>query len=302
MSSSTIKTTQSEQVEISILGFGQVIPEGMSFNACPNRETKIDFGTILKDRKASKFFSKQDSLALLACHQAWSMSNIVDPNYHDRTGIYLCVGILPFEDKPLQKIAELSQTDGMLDMQKSSTDSFNAMNPLLTFKCLPNMPLYHVSATLGITGRYFMTYPGIPEWFSALERAVFDLQSGLVDYAIVGAAADQNNYLVQHHIRRIRPDLLDKLVDVSSAMVLTTQRNGTPLARIKNIETKYQAFNPLGNKSLLVQSSGAFFAHTGVVEPSLYLNFKLQERNDKELCYSWKGSNYNSCSMTLELL
>ena len=210
--------------------------------------------------------------------------------------------VLPFEDKPLQKIAQLSQTDGMLDMQKSSTDSFNAMNPLLTFKCLPNMPLYHVSATLGITGRYFMTYPGIPEWFSALERAVFDLQTGLVDYAIVGAAADQNNYLVQHHIRRIRPDLLDKLVDVSSAMVLTTKKTGAELARLINIETKYQAFNPLENKSLLVQSSGAFFSHAGVVEPSLYLNLKLKERSNDQITYSWKGSMTNSCSMTAELL
>ncbi|OFZ15892.1 MAG: hypothetical protein A2X86_11755 [Bdellovibrionales bacterium GWA2_49_15] len=297
MSSSKINPT-----DINILGFGQVIPEGMTWSACPNRATKIDFGTVLKDRKASKFFSKQDSLALLACHQAWTMANIVDPNYHDRTGIYLCVGILPFEDKPLQKIAELSQTDGMLDMQKSSTDSFNAMNPLLTFKCLPNMPLYHVSATLGITGRYFMTYPGIPEWFSALERAVFDLQSGLVDYAIVGAAADQNNYLVQHHIRRIRPELLEKLVDVSSAMVLTTQKTASPLARITRIETKYQAFNPLENKSLLVQSSDSFFAHAGVVEPSLHLNLKLQEKSTREISYSWKGSETNSCSMTVELI
>ncbi len=288
--------------QINILGFSQVIPEGMTWTDCPTRDTKIDFGTILKDRKASKFFSKQDSLALIASHNAWSMAKIEDPEYHDRTGIYLCVGILPFEDKPLQKIAQLSQVDGVLNMQRSSTESFNAMNPLLTFKCLPNMPLYHVSASLGITGRYFMTYPGIPEWFSALERAVFDLQSGLVDYAIVGAAADQNNYLVQHHVRRIRPDLLDKLVDVSASMVLTTKTNLKAIAKIKKVETKYQAFNPLENKSMLVQSSGQFFAHAGVVEPSLYLNLKLQENRDKEINYRWTGSNSNSCSMTVEML
>ena len=288
--------------KIKILGHGKVTPEGMNLEQCPSRETKYDLTKILKDRKAMKFFSKQDGLTLAACHQAWSQANINDPDYADRTGIYLCVGILPFEDKPLEKIAMLSQSDGKLDMHKSSTDSFNAMNPLLTFKCLPNMPLFHVSSHFGITGRYFMTYPGIPEWFSALNRAIEDLQQGLVDYAIVGSAADQNNYLVSHHLRRIRPDLLEKSIDACSALVLTTREEFKPIGHINTVETRYKAFNPLENKSLLIQNAGVLPVHAGVVEPSLYLTLHLEKATATTVTYTWQGDADNFCKIEMEVL
>jgi hypothetical protein len=291
------------EYDIKVIGHGKVIPEGFTMRNCPNRDTKIDIKPILADRKMFKFFSKQDALTLLACHRAWEMASIQDENYGERTGIYLCVGILPFEDKPLDKIAKLSQDEnGKFDMKRSSTDSFHAMNPLLTFKCLPNMPLYHLSKHLQVTGRYFMTYPGIPEWFCALRKAMDDLTNGVVDYAIVGSAADQKNYLVEHHLRRINPALLNRHIDSASSLVLTSKDSYKALGRITRLETCYTPFNPLEEKEILVKSQDIFPAYLGVVEPSLYLDFALVNQNViKKADYKWQGNADNYCHVEMEL-
>ena len=102
----------------------------------------------------------------------------------------------------LDNIAERSQENGEMSFNKFSTDCFNSMNPLLTFKCLPNMPLFHISYNLGIKGRYNMTYPGHQDFFESFIRGVEDLQDGVIKHAIVGAACDQNNLLVKHHLKR----------------------------------------------------------------------------------------------------
>ena len=56
--------------------------------------------------------------------------------------------------------------------QRFSTDAFSALNPLLTFRCLPNMPAFHVSLNFDIQGPYFVSYPGIGQFYLALEEAV----------------------------------------------------------------------------------------------------------------------------------
>lgn len=178
----------------------------------------IDYLKNVKDRK---LMSKQDKLALLTAARAWKESSFSDSaEIKDRTGIYYCVGILPFIDNQLERLASLSQKEGEFDEYLFSTSGFNSMNPLLTFKCLPNMPLFHISFNLDITGRYLMTYPNNDDFIQTCVRSIDDLEDGLIDAAIVGAACDQENILVKHHLHRVQNGLDFKAIDCSASLVL----------------------------------------------------------------------------------
>lgn len=275
--------------KIKIHSLASILPSSLETEADDN---VLD---ILKDRKQNKLLSKQDKLGLKAAHLAWKKAKIFenDKDYSENTGIYFCVGTLPFEDRPLERLAAASQIGGELDYHKFSTDGFNSMNPMLTFKALPNMPLFHISYNLGITGRYFMTYPGVLDWFSALKRAIADLNDGLIKYAIVGASCDQKNFLVSHHIKRTQPEYLQTAVDCASAIVIS--KEDLPFcAEIEDIDVRYQAYDPFHEKIILTQDNPlAFFC--GPVTPLCYLSQRL-EAGDTAIKYQWYGSQDQQAS------
>ncbi len=259
---------------------------------------------LLKDKKLFKFLSKQDALGLSAAGQAWSQAQIerIDANYSERTGIYLCVGILPFEDGPLHTLYENSKEGDHFSMKNFSNKAFPAMNPLLTFKCLPNMPLFHISNNFQITGRYFMTYPGIPEWFEVLKRAIDDLNEGVVEYAIVGAIADQQNFLVSHHLQRINHALAARAIDASSVLILSAGQKLTSFGKIEEVSVSYRPFDPLGQKELLIQSADDYQtdSFTGVAQASLFFTEALARTELKmPLRYCWRGDEWNYCALTV---
>lgn len=234
--------------------------------------------------------SKQDKLALTAASQCWKEveSELKDVD-KSRVGIYFCVGILPFEDRPLDRIASFSQNENAeFDYQKFSDDAFNSMNPLLTFKCLPNMPLFHISYNLGITGRYVMTYPSHQDLFESIVRAKEDLETGIIDYAIVGAACDQNNFLVQHHIKRMQPELIDTTLDCAATIILTSKSN-TSKANITSLENHYEA-NSEGR--MITEHSGAYHGSAQLLF-DLIQGIKVQETD-----FNWKLAG-NSTRLTL---
>lgn len=287
---------------ISVIGAGHVIPGGLEEGRIPSGETDFEFRSLLKDKKSFKFFSKQDALALVAAHRAWTQAAIDDPAYPDSTGIYFCSGILPFDLTPMEKAIDLSLEGGAFSYEKFSTAGYESMNPLLTFKCLPNMPLFHISANLGITGRYYMTYPGVPEWFTAFSRAMDDLEEGNITYAIVGAVADQRNHLVRHHVRRINPGLVDKLVDSASVLVLT--RGVVPQARalVRRVQSHYVPFDPFEDMELLLIDAACFPLHPGVVEASLYFSLNMEQNRRGPHQYRWGGPRGGYCLLEMELL
>lgn len=226
---------------VKIVGYGLVAPEGLA----PGNETGCDVAPLLKDRKSIKFMSKQDKLGLAAAVAAVKHAGLGETELKTRTGIYLAMGILPFEQDQIEELGNHSATNGKLDPQRYSTEAFQRMNPLLTFKCLPNMPVFHISYNLGIHGGYFITYPGVGQWFKALENACLDLRDGQIDYALVGAAADQRNMLVRHHVRRTDPGALDRLIDSACVLVLARGEDPRPaLATIRDLELSYEPTDP----------------------------------------------------------
>jgi hypothetical protein len=277
--------------KIGIISTGYVAPTALFDSSVDSTVCECDPRPYLKNRKDLKFLSKQDSLALIAASKAWeSVENLesIDP---DRVGIYLGVGILPFEDTPLDTLAQKSTVDGAFDIAAFSTTSIKSMSPLLTFKCLPNMPLFHISYNLGITGRYYMTYPGLLEWFSALERAISDLEHGLVDYAMVGAIADQRNFLVQKHLQRVIGDRAESAVDSAAVFVLKRVEDGSVdgvHGIISSINSTYVPYNPLKQKEHLFPTMDQLSCFTGIVEPALFLINYLTAGNQDLVCYKTK--------------
>lgn len=199
----------------------------------------------LKSRKSLKFMGKQDRLAVIAAGKALRDAGIEPGTMGDRTGLFLAVGFIPFERADLETIGNASADRGQFSMRLFSTVALEQVNPLLTFRCLPNMPAYHVSANFGITGRYFVTYPGPGQLYGALEQAVFALWQKQVDVALVGGVADQNNFLVQHHLKRIGLAAgAGSIVDVAAFLCLeraefAAARNAAPKGELRRAATMY---------------------------------------------------------------
>src|SRR5262249_53127228 len=114
----------------------------------------------------------------------------------------------------------------------------------------PNMPAYHISACFDIQGEYFVTYPGPGQFYTALEEAVNALAAGRINVALLGAVADQTNFLVSHHHSRLCPpvppaDLRDGagfLVMEKSAE--TVARGGCTRGRLTDFQMGYTAHDP----------------------------------------------------------
>ena len=149
-----------------------------------------------------KFMGRQDELAVIAAARAVAAAALPKA-LGERCGLYLSVGFIPFEDADLAMLVDASTAEGRFSMERFSTTAFRALSPLLTFRCLPNMPAFHVSLNLDVQGPYSVGYPGIGQFYLALEEAAAALDEGTIDLALVGGVADQDNVLVQHHFSRI---------------------------------------------------------------------------------------------------
>ena len=191
----------------------------------PGTAHALDAGPFLKARKMRKFMGKQDELAVVAAGIALQERNVDAGARRDRTGIYLAVGYIPFERADIDVMARHSVSAERFSIERFSTAGIEQVNPLLTFRCLPNMPIFHVSLNTGIQGPYFVTYPGAGQFYLALERAVIALNAREIDYALVGGVADQNNFLVEYDRKR-KPDLRDRMAFDAAAFLLLERGGG----------------------------------------------------------------------------
>ncbi|MCH2581624.1 MAG: hypothetical protein MK133_10570 [Planctomycetes bacterium] len=183
--------------KIGVSGLG-----GIDLSAESDSDDDLDVIPWLKSPKTKKFMGKQDQLAVIAAGRALRDAGIEEGALLEGAGVYLCVGYIPFEQQDLEPLVRDSTAAGQFCMERFSAEVLEQGNPLLTFRCLPNMPIFHVSMNFGIQGSYFITYPGVGQYYLALERAVGDLRRGVVDLALVGAVADQDNFLVRQQLRR----------------------------------------------------------------------------------------------------
>jgi hypothetical protein len=179
-------------------GLEQMVVTGCAHVVGPD----CDATPLLKSRKMRKFMGRQDELAVIAAARAVEAAAL-PVALGERCGLYLSVGFIPFEGSDLSMLVEASSAEGRFSMEQFSTRAYRSLSPLLTFRCLPNMPAFHVSLNLDVQGPYSVGYPGIGQFYLALEEAAAALDEGAIDVALVGGVADQDNVLVHHHFGRI---------------------------------------------------------------------------------------------------
>jgi len=219
-----------------------------------------DSTRFLKSRKLRKFMGRQDELAVVAAAHAVEAAGL-PPALGERCGLYLAVGFIPFERDDLDLLVNASMENDRFSMERFSTTAFRALNPLLTFRCLPNMPAFHVSLNLDIQGPYWVGYPGVGQFYVALEEASAALACGAIDVALVGGVADQDNFLVQHHFSRIDHPLdADALTSAAGFIVLERQpdaaRRGAALkARMVGVDLRYCPADPFEQSSAHEEST-----------------------------------------------
>ncbi len=186
-------------------------------------EATCDPMPFLKVRKSRKFMGIQDDLAVVAAGRALQQAGL-GASLGERAGLYAAIGFIPFDQAEIDRVVAASiDDDGRFSMKLFSSQGIARAHPLLTFRCLPNMPAYHVSVNFDVQGPYVVTYPGPGQLHQAIEEAASALERGEIDVALVVAVAHQRNFLVTHHFARIDvPVAAERLRDAGTCLVLET--------------------------------------------------------------------------------
>ncbi|MBI3894034.1 MAG: hypothetical protein HY303_21150 [Candidatus Wallbacteria bacterium] len=204
----------------------------------------------LEVKKNRKFMGIQDDLAVVTAGLALASAGLGAARPGEAAGLYLAVGYIPFEQEEIEALLAGSVEAGQFSMARFSTTGIRAVKPLITFRCLPNMPAFHISSNFDVQGPYFVTYPGPGQFYLALEAACTALRRAEIEYALVGGVADQQNFLVRHHFSRL--DSTSKappLADAAGCLVLETEphalrRDARVRARLETLELSYEPADP----------------------------------------------------------
>ncbi len=234
-----------------VTGLGHVILEAS--------ETSCDARAFLRDRKSRKYMGLQDMLAVAAAGRALAAAGLAPEVLGERAGLYLAVGYLPFERHDIEELRQGSCEDGRFSMSRFSEVAYGSVNPLLTFRCLSNMPAYHVSVNFDLQGPYFVGYPGPGQLYLALEAAAAALRSREVGVALVGGVAYQRNFLVERHfLRLVEADPAQELADAAGFLVLERRedaagRRATARLRLESLEVGYRPHDPFEDRRGLTE-------------------------------------------------
>jgi hypothetical protein len=205
---------------------------------------------FLREKKARKYLGTQDALAVVSTGLALARSGVALPP--ERTGLFLAVGYIPFLEKDVAPVLEGSlASDGSFSLERFAAEGYLRAHPLLAFRCLPNMPAYHVASSFDVQGPYAVLYPSAGQLYLALEEARRSLEEGRVDVALVVGVAHQSNLLVEHHMSRIDPPVpASELRDAAATLVLCRSDDASRLGlradlALESLEVGYVPFDPL---------------------------------------------------------
>lgn len=197
-------------------------------------------------RKSRKYMGKQDEMSVIAAGKALKSAALHKAPECEHAGIYLTVGHIPFEREDIDVIANHSvDANAQFCMKQFATEGIEQVNPLLTFRCLPNMPAFHVSLNFGIRGPSMVSYPGIAQCYAVLQQACRDLHAGTIRHALIGAVADQGNFLVNFFFDRSADRRELARMDSAACVCIETEetaaaRGAHVLARLINLSIEYK--------------------------------------------------------------
>ena len=204
---------------------------------------RADPTPYLAEPKTRKYMSAQDEMAVVAAARALASAGVERGSLGARTGLYLTVGHIPFEHDDIAKVVESSMDQGEFSLARFTREGWQRGRPLVAFRCLPNMPAFHVSATFGIEGPCVVLYPGVGQLYLALDAAHDALARGDIDRALVGGVTHQRNFLVEHHFERVVPSVPKERLG-NAAAFLVMSRDERARVRREHVELQYQPVDP----------------------------------------------------------
>lgn len=203
-----------------VVGSASVVPGAPEAERSPAVLSIVDPAPFLASRKARKLMGFQDELAVVAVGHALARAGLA-ATLGPRAGLYLAVGAIPFLEADLAPVLAGSIEEGAFSARRFGADGSQRAHPFLTFRCLPNMPAYHVSATFGLTGPYVVAYPGGGQLGLVLEEAVAALARDEVDLALVLGVTHARNFLVEHGFAKLSPPVpAETLRDGAACLLL----------------------------------------------------------------------------------
>ncbi len=145
---------------------------------------KIDLRDCLKRRKDKKLMARPSQLALAAAAQA--LADWDGPT--DGLGLFVGVGREPGDDGESEASLVAAQVGGRVSQAAVAGPCRDLYPPLLPLKTLPNMALAHVSIHMDVRGENGTWCGGAAAGLTALRAAIWALEAGRCDAALVVAA------------------------------------------------------------------------------------------------------------------
>lgn len=204
---------------------------------------RCDPTALLPQAKTRKYMSAQDEMAVVAAARAIADADLGSGPLGARVGLYLMVGYIPFEYDDIARVVEASSEGSAFSLSRFTRQGWQRARPLVAFRCLPNMPAFHVSAAFGIEGPCVVLYPGSGQFYLALDAALEALERGEIDRALVGAVTHQRNFLVEHHFARVDPPLAPERLGNAAAFLVVSRSADAQVTRLSS-EVKYRAHDP----------------------------------------------------------
>ncbi|MFC1745612.1 beta-ketoacyl synthase N-terminal-like domain-containing protein [Candidatus Riflebacteria bacterium] len=202
------------KLDAAITGIGLVTPAGCDGNAlwqavdeerdCSSPITSGDGAFALKragiinDFKLSNFvgkspyfrlMSREAMLACAAARLAIASAGLEGENMQE-TAIYAGTGATGLDFKHIERMLEASRGgNGKFDLQCFSEKGLNQINPLLSFKILPNMPVCFVAILNNIMGENLILNPWEGNTSQAILEAAWSV-SGSRDRIVLCGGSD----------------------------------------------------------------------------------------------------------------
>jgi 3-oxoacyl-[acyl-carrier-protein] synthase II len=149
----------------------------------------LEAAASLLPAKLRKFMSEAALLGCLAGREAWQAAELAGRVERDRIGLFAASGLTSASfQSASQMLAHSVDEAGRFSAARLGERGLSLVNPLDSFKILPNMPPCILSVLLGVRGPSLVFNPSEDQGAAALAEGIRAVADGEVEAALAGGA------------------------------------------------------------------------------------------------------------------
>ncbi len=160
--------------------------------------------SFLPSKPRKRYMSRESMFAAFALLSAMADAGLSGPDSGDKDGserfsrddigIYAGTGMAGLDLSEIDRMLECSSgADGLFDIHRFVTEGVKGLNPLISFKILPNMPVCGSSIASGIRGSNLVFNPWEGNSALAFIKASEDIESGQETCLLTGGSDSRTN-------------------------------------------------------------------------------------------------------------